>query len=247
MTSWSHLHVVCTMLATIPFYAVCIREWCFEMGRTLGALPAIAAACATCMVYAYDRVDDVNLRHVQGSILLVARASLIGFMIIALQHPRLSEAIFAQFYGKRIPYTNVRIKSMFPCSKTVFVPIMHVLWAILVSDQGTTTDQSVAVAMFAHFVILNVHMDIKDIKQDTEERTITFATILGRDVCYKCIIVADLLASILWNSSKVIMYTFLMDVMLILFYYTSGKVATTNRITFAWSSILPFARYFASA
>ena len=87
--------------------------------------------------------------------------------------------VMTLFYDHfQIPLSKGKtIKTLFPLSKTVYVPCIHVGWASLVIGRPLTP--MMCFFMWAHYALLNIFNDIKDIRVDIENRVITLPTIIG--------------------------------------------------------------------
>ena len=154
------------------------------MGGSYETYGAIAALLGTMIVYTYDRLDDVfsspPLHAVLSKLIFSA---IVVYGLIGMQYPHLIwnsilMSCLVVFYTKSLPIVGHSIKNLFACSKTLFVPFMHVLWSLLTS-QTNVRDWFVCVLMFLRFATITILMDIKDISEDRAKNIVTVPTLFG--------------------------------------------------------------------
>jgi hypothetical protein len=163
-------------------YSFTMRSWCREAGGDMTNLQMTAVAAGTASTYIIDHINDAGFYSTSN---LVSYMQLSFFMPIAVVCAYIDTHIFtsflkcitlAFFYDVRMPYFNVKIKSLFPYSKTLFVPFMHVYWCMTISQ---TSFDVPFVYMFLYYVFLNIIMDIKDIHDDYEKGVVTIPNTIG--------------------------------------------------------------------
>ena len=153
-------------------------------GIPLSTTTTLAYAAGVVGEYSKDalieRSDDVTQRILFASslvtmaLLSVARPRLLCFSAYAL--------LVTSFYAVRVPGTrNLTIKTAFPLSKTLFVPIMHGAWfsAVAQIDSSDATQwRGVQLVMLSQ-LLASCLFDLKDEEDDRRKGCVTVATLLG--------------------------------------------------------------------
>ena len=241
-------NLIAILFAPIPFYFACISAWVRLMGHEFPWPDALAATFATTAVYAGDRIEGKHA-SVRSQLLLTVVVNTVAFFAVAVPwspHLIWSAAKLipvAVFYGTPIPGTGVCLKNLFPCSKTVVVPAMHVAWSVMASRVVAPAPEAV-MAMWLHFVALNVLMDLKDVQEDRACGTVTVPTLFGEARTIHALLALDL-ACVACFRAPAVRCLFWMDCLWTSRYLRPGA-PPTNQMFPVWCSLLPIAAAFAA-
>jgi len=188
-------------LATIlltALYSVATNTWALEAGSELTLVRQAGLAAGMAATYIADHLGDSGPEYgPQQSTTAYAFLAVFSAITAAccwydahFLRVTVTFVALAAFYDTPVPFTKLRIKALFPCSKTIFVPAMHVGWCW--SLTSSACDPAPFAGMFVYYVLVNVGMDIKDIADDRAKGVVTVPTILGADGTICCIVAASL-------------------------------------------------------
>lgn len=170
-------------LITVVVYCMGLRAWCHAAGGELTPVRMIAVGSGMTATYMLDHIGQPSSYSNGWFTELAALAvSAAGAGASCYQEPALLRkfaafAALAAFYDTPVPRLGVRIKALFPFSKTLFVPAMHVMWGAAVSEADVWAEAWAW--MFLYYVLLNVAMDFKDVEDDASRGVITVPNALG--------------------------------------------------------------------
>lgn len=183
------------IIAQGVLYGLHLQTWAAAAGGTLSPTRTFAAASGTIATYIADHLSEPSSYSADAwSERFVLALSALGVLAACAAEPDLI-AKFATFvalaacYDRPVPGTAVRIKALFPFSKTLFVPAMHVLWCATISE--TPLGAASWLWMGFYYVLLNVAMDVKDVADDRRKGVVTVPNTFGaeptlRGLCVAC-------------------------------------------------------------
>ena len=180
------------------FYVMSMCAWARAAGGSLGPWRMLATAAGSAGTYAFDHLNEQTTYSGSRTYEIgVLAASIMITFVCCIQEPTLpfNYIIFSAMalcYDTPV-LMGFRVKALFPFSKTIFVPFMHVMWCVVMSDAYVWTQSNLF--MFIHYAILNVALDIKDIADDRKRGVTTVPNTVGADATLRgllatCIVVS---------------------------------------------------------
>jgi hypothetical protein len=173
-------------------YALNLSSWVAEAGGRMDLVRTLGLGAGTMATYVADHMAEPTFYDASGArsvrLQLLGSSLLLGVCCAVDHHifwTTLCFVAMAAFYDTPMPVIGWRIKRLFPCSKTLFVPAMHVGWCFCLS--GTPWHWGVGLLMFATYVLINVAMDIKDIAEDRSKGVVTVPTLIGADATLRAL------------------------------------------------------------
>lgn len=246
----THL-VISLCLAVLP-YSINVGEWGYVFGREVPWALRFASGMGCSAVYSYDRLSDTD-RIGRKIILCIMACMSMGMCIIGLEHTYLIPnavllSIPTSFYTHKIPGIGMSIKNAFPLSKTLFVPLVHVSWWMIVNNVDPLalieTHASSVFCMYMHFLLVNVSMDLKDLEEDQRNGVVTIPGLLGSlKASIAFLVLCDMALAVYssYTSSTVLVGLFLLDAILTLIYAVCEWIPT-NRMLLPWCLLLRTSR-----
>lgn len=177
-------------LAALTSHAV---GWGRLAGCAHDAVGLAHYGAAVTLAYALDRLPNRNVedagahayaQYGAGALnaIVMALAALGVLCTLALRPtlfgPTLGFALAGHLYTHEVPLVRVRLKNLFPCSKTIVVGGMHVAWVVATSTCDASRP-SVLGAMFLHAASVTVLNDLKDIDADARAGIVTIPNLVG--------------------------------------------------------------------
>ena len=164
-------------------YSHSLREWGRAAGGELTPVRMAAVGAGTVGTYVLDHYHDPSSysasRPAQVATLALCAAVTVGCCAAdpALVVKFAAFALLAAWYDTPVPGCGLRWKALFPFSKTLFVPAMHVGWCVAVSEARVLAASNAY--MFLYYVAINVAMDVKDVDADRRAGVTTVPNTLG--------------------------------------------------------------------
>ena len=198
--------------------------WVLHAGGNLSYLRTLAVGSGAWATYEFDHLGEESFNsspsRIQAYTILVLNTCIVLAAASFDTHIFYVASIFmalAAFYDCPVPYFGIRIKRLFPCSKTIYVPAMHAGWTFAMSE--TPLHGPTVLLLFLSYACLNVAMDIKDIDDDRKKGVITIPTLVGPDVTLRVLQVAStataLLAAVRTSTFSVVLQMLAFNVELV--------------------------------
>lgn len=186
-----------------PLHAWNVATWVHAAGVAYPTPRLVAAAAATCATYDLDHINESSFYGARFGMRAQIALSLSVVFVLGVLDPAIFalQALFvalALFYDRPVPGTTWTVKNAFVCSKTLFVPAMHVGFNFAMAGSWPAS-HSVACMMFVHYVFLNVLMDLKDEKEDAARGVRTLPVLLGGPATVRLVAAAQAsVAALAW-------------------------------------------------
>lgn len=177
------------------------RFWTVAIGRVVNASESYGSVAACMIVYIYDRMvpnteDKVNKSELaklnRSSFAMCTLCVCIAvFMSSAYNAPHLfTNAIIAFPFGiaYSIEMRGFRVKTLFPCSKNVFVAMLWTVWffgACNAFPPQNTKSACLQGIYFMQMILSSIVGDVKDIKGDTAAGIVTIPTLMRTQAASK--------------------------------------------------------------
>jgi len=155
----------------------------------------ICQLLGTIVVYASDHYGETGVMKISNDALTATIVVLSSLGVVALRWADV------RFWVSVLPLTvacacydrvlfprvvRMPIKRMFPLSKTVFVPTVHLAWMSIVL--GRVPPLRATLALVIHCACPHVHNDIKDVQEDRSKGVVTLPTLVGVDSTRRIIV-----------------------------------------------------------
>jgi len=247
------LKKLCTLvILNLVTYSLNVGAWADTFGVAYPLPCAVACSLGSSIVYAGDRLRDMpqESRSVMRGIIVLFSMCMAAidwfYGHIVINACLLCVPVL--FYAAPMPLVHVSIKRAFPFSKTLFVPLVHVLWfahAGNISAQTLLATNTVSTcAMYVHFALVTITMDIKDITKDTANDVITVPVVAGRYGTFFLLLAADCGISCVLRvfGWRLLSTLFALDFVLNAV-YSIRDWTPTNTMLLTWCLLLRTAQY----
>lgn len=180
------------LTAFMPFGLWIHTRFYYELAGVAAPAATVAAVCAgTSLTYVFDRVveppsdtatSSVHHKAMRSKTFSYGFLAACAFVCAGTMDARAARtaalcALLCVWYSVPLPGVRLRIKELFPLSKTAFVPTLHVLWPF--GCAGAWPPFATALALWFSVAASTVYMDVKDIAVDRREGVVTLPTLLG--------------------------------------------------------------------
>ena len=179
---------MCNMMA----FSAQASFWTSAAGAPLHWLDTFASSAACMALYIFDRMipssgDDPESafrKRARNGPALVTLVTASAFVVVSgLFHRHLlRNTMIALPFGLVYCAQSTPIKTLFPCSKNVYVSLMWLCWFFGAADAFPPPDSAhsnVYVAYFCHMMLSNAIMDVKDVRGDRENGIRTLPVMVG--------------------------------------------------------------------
>lgn len=177
----------------MPFGLWVHTRFFFELAGVAATPSTIASICVgTSCTYVFDRVVEQPgdrtptssvhhkaMRNKTFSYSFMALCAFVGAFTMDWKAIRTAAvcAVMCVWYSVPLPGFGLRIKELFPLSKTAFVPFMHVVWPY--GCAGVWPSLAAGAALWFSVSASTIYMDVKDIAADRQDGVVTLPTVLG--------------------------------------------------------------------
>lgn len=229
-------------------YVLSLQGWASAAGEEMGIVSLVAATSGASATYIVDHLGDENFYSAKKG---TAYAQLCVFVPVCLAccfyETRLLKlfaafVLLAAFYDSPVPLLGVKFKNLFPYSKTLFVPAMHVGWCF--SLCGSVPPIGVGIQMLLNFVVLNIAMDMKDIESDRKNGVVTVPNTIGKDNTMLFLFYFSLLLSLTSAAAGNVASVVQMLYMAAVFWAKKDQEAPPNKEAMNFASVHGVAQLF---